>query len=260
MAEQAGEKDCDIVVLGEAITLIGRSGKDHCDPDVAQTVPGPATRRLGEVAKKYGMYIVAGLDERDGEGVYSTAVLIDRRGEVAGKYRKVTIPREELGPSRRFFPRDLTVGHYKPIAGERFVNDCHEYVFHFTHHGTVRLDRLGIGVAYQDRSNLRRWAGAAEGVHCRGNAWFIPYRTIQHRQKDRPHPATFPVRLPELCLRLHGTSRCRLVLDPFLGLGSTAVACASLNLSFVGFEIDQFYLGEAIRRVKEVAGRLWPAC
>ena len=96
VAEKAGEKKCDIVVLGEAMTLIGRWGKNHCDLDVAQTVPGPATDRLGEVARKYNMYIVACLDERDGDGVYCTAVLIDRRGNVVGKYRKVTIPREEL--------------------------------------------------------------------------------------------------------------------------------------------------------------------
>jgi len=96
VAKQAGEKECDIVVLGEAMTLIGRWDKNHCDPDVAQPIPGPATDRLGEVAKKYNMYIVACLDERDGPGVYCTAVLIDRRGKVAGKYRKVTIPREEL--------------------------------------------------------------------------------------------------------------------------------------------------------------------
>ncbi len=96
VAEQAGQKDCDIVVLGEAMTVIGRRGKSHCDPDVAQTVPGPATDRLGEVAREHNMYIVACIDERDGAGVYCTSVLIDRQGKVAGKYRKVTIPREEL--------------------------------------------------------------------------------------------------------------------------------------------------------------------
>ena len=47
-------------------------------------------------------------------------------------------------------------------------------------------------------------AAAAEGVRCRGNTWFIPYETIQRRDRDRPHPATFPSRLPEQCLRLHG--------------------------------------------------------
>ncbi|HXD20525.1 MAG TPA: DNA methyltransferase, partial [Vicinamibacterales bacterium] len=85
---------------------------------------------------------------------------------------------------------------------------------------------------------------------CRGNTWFIPYDTIQSRDKERPHPATFPPRLPEMCLRLHGVDRIRTVADPFLGLGSTAVACAQLGLNFVGVEMDEGYLNEAVSRVK----------
>jgi site-specific DNA-methyltransferase (adenine-specific) len=82
--------------------------------------------------------------------------------------------------------------------------------------------------------------------------WFIPYETIQSREKDRPHPATFSPRLPEMCLRLHGADRIRTVADPFLGLGSTAVACAELGLNFVGIEMDKGYLEEAIERVRAV--------
>jgi DNA modification methylase len=85
-------------------------------------------------------------------------------------------------------------------------------------------------------------------VRCRGNTWFIPYETIQRRDRDRPHPATFPSRLPEQCLRLHGLSRIRLAADPFTGLGSTAVACARLGISFVGADIDETYLQEAVER------------
>jgi len=40
------------------------------------------------------------------------------------------------------------------------------------------------------------------------------------------------------------------VADPFLGLGSTAVACAQLGISFVGIEMDEGYLGEAIERTR----------
>jgi predicted amidohydrolase len=42
------------------------------------------------------MYLVAGLIERDGKAAYNTSVLIDRHGNVAGKYRKVFLPREEI--------------------------------------------------------------------------------------------------------------------------------------------------------------------
>jgi site-specific DNA-methyltransferase (adenine-specific) len=146
--------------------------------------------------------------------------------------------------------RDLAVGHYKPINSTRFVNDCHEFVFHFSPSGAVPLDRRAIGVAYQDKSNVTRWQSAGSDLRCRGNAWFLPYETINSREKDRPHPATFPVRLPEYCLRLHGAGRGAVVLDPFTGLGSTAVACASLGIDFVGIELDRDYLDEAVARAE----------
>jgi site-specific DNA-methyltransferase (adenine-specific) len=107
-------------------------------------------------------------------------------------------------------------------------------------------------VEYQDRSNVGRWKKAASGRRCRGNTWFIPYETIQDREKDRPHPATFPTRLPEMCIRLHGLDRVGTVADPFLGLGSTAIACARLGVSFVGIELDEGYLTEAVARTRHV--------
>jgi site-specific DNA-methyltransferase (adenine-specific) len=147
--------------------------------------------------------------------------------------------------------RDLAVGHYKPINSDRYLNDCHEFVFHFTPAGETRLDRLALGVPYQDQSNVARWRGASGGVRCRGNTWFIPYETIQRRDRDRPHPATFPSRLPEQCLRLHGLSRIELAMDPFVGLGSTAVACARLGVKFVGSDLDETYLSQAVSRTRE---------
>jgi site-specific DNA-methyltransferase (adenine-specific) len=42
-----------------------------------------------------------------------------------------------------------------------------------------------------------------------------------------------------------------MVVDPFLGLGSTAVACAQLGLDFIGIDMDEGYLHEAIARVRE---------
>ena len=143
-----------------------------------------------------------------------------------------------------------SVGHYKPINSPRFVNDCHEFVFHFTPEGRTPLDRTAIGVPYQDQSNVTRWQQASANVRCRGNTWFIPYETIQSRDKDRPHPATFPPRLPEYCFRLHGISRVKLAMDPFLGLGSSAIAAARLGVDFIGVELDAHYLGEAIARVR----------
>ena len=145
---------------------------------------------------------------------------------------------------------DVAVGHYKPIRGTRFLHDCHEFIFHFTKTGAVELDRLGVGVPYQDKSNIGRWKTARADIRCRGNTWFIPYETIRDRKSQRPHPATFPVRLPEMCIRLHGLSRARLVVDPFAGLGSTAMAALRLGVAAEGFDIDGEYLAEAARRLE----------
>jgi len=165
--------------------------------------------------------------------------------------KSIAIDRESAGASAGL-TRDLAIGHYKPINSDRFLNDCHEFIFHLTRDGATSLDRLALGVPYQDQSNVTRWRAAADGVRCRGNTWFIPYETIQRRDRDRPHPATFPSKLPEQCLRLHGLTRIRRVMDPFSGLGSTAVACARLRIpEFIGADIDETYLVAAVERLKE---------
>jgi site-specific DNA-methyltransferase (adenine-specific) len=163
--------------------------------------------------------------------------------------KSIAIDRDAAG-SAAGLTRDLAVGHYKPINSDRFVNDCHEFIFHFTAEGRTPLDRRAIGVPYQDASNIDRWQSGGSNRRCRGNTWFIPYETIQNRDKERPHPATFPPRVPDQCLRLHGLSRLKLVMDPFLGLGSSAIACAALGVDFVGVEMDEHYLKEAIGRLK----------
>jgi site-specific DNA-methyltransferase (adenine-specific) len=146
-------------------------------------------------------------------------------------------------------------GHFKPIRSPKFLNDCQEFIFHFTKTGEVKIDRLSIGVPYQHKSNIKRWNHTqGRDRRCRGNTWFIPYKTIQSRDKQRPHPATFPVELAENCFRLHGDASQTVGLDPFLGLGSSAVAARNCGLqSFVGFEIDEYYLGLARERLP--AGR-----
>lgn len=148
---------------------------------------------------------------------------------------------------------DLSVGHFKPINSKRFVNDCHEYVFHLTKSGAVPLERRAAGVSYADKSNIGRWAHTG-GVdrRCRGNTWFFPYDTINSRNRDRPHPATFPVGLVEQCVRIHGRGSATRMLDPFLGIGSSAVAAWRQGVeAFTGIEIDPGYLEVARERLAE---------
>jgi site-specific DNA-methyltransferase (adenine-specific) len=133
---------------------------------------------------------------------------------------------------------DIAVGHYQPVRSPRFLSQCHEYIFQFSPEGENLLDKKNIGVRYQDKSNIGRWKSSGGDLRDRGNTWFIPYPTIR---TSRAHPTTFPVKLPEMCIRLHGYSPETTVLDPFMGAGSTALACRRLGVRFLGFEIDPLY-------------------
>lgn len=149
----------------------------------------------------------------------------------------------------------VSAGHFKPINSKRYINDCHEYVFHLTKAGETKLDRRAAGVPYQDKSNIGRWGHTGgEDKRCRGNTWFVPYQTINSRDKERPHPATFPVELATRCLQLHGRGAATVAMDPFLGIGHAALAARSYGAAkFIGFEIDSAYFDEAQRQVSTTA-------
>ena len=151
----------------------------------------------------------------------------------------------------------ITTGHFKPINSKRYVNDCHEYVFHLTKSGNVPLQRRAAGVPYADKSNIERWGHTGgEDKRCRGNNWFIPYDTISNRDKDRPHPASFPVGLAEQCIRIHGNPENTRLLDPFNGIGTSAIAAYNMKLpSYTGFDIDAGYLAVSRDRLADVQNK-----
>jgi len=144
-----------------------------------------------------------------------------------------------------------SVGHFKPVAGHRYLHHNHEHIFHLTLSGDVRLDRLAIGVPFKDKSNIAR-RGHAQDLRCRGNTWFIPYDTVQSKAEKFHHPGTFPVALPRWCIRLHGRANA-VVLDPFMGTGTTVVAAALEGALGIGIDSDPSYVAIAQRRVDEAA-------
>jgi len=162
--------------------------------------------------------------------------------------KSIALPQEDTGN----YPNicgDIAVGHFKPVNSNRFVNRCHEYIFHFTKTGNVEIDKLAVGVPYQDKTNIRRWKKATKDLRDRGDTWFIPYETIWSRKKQRPHPSAFPPKLPMMCIKLHGVEKTKLVLDPFMGIGNTAIACIRLGVNFVGFELDKKYTETAKQQI-----------
>ncbi len=83
----------DVIVLGEMINRVGVPG----EPDAqAEPIPGPTTERLARSARRYSSWIVFSIVERDGPDLFNTAVLLDRTGRIAGVYRKVQVPFEEV--------------------------------------------------------------------------------------------------------------------------------------------------------------------
>src|ERR1700733_5736299 len=134
----------------------------------------------------------------------------------------------------------VSSGHFKPIAGKRFMHHNHEHIFHLTKTNNVELDRLSVGIPFQDKSNIAR-RGHAKDLRCRGNTWFIPYSTVKSKAQKFNHPGTFPVELPLWCIYLHGKPS-PTVLDPFMGTGTTLVAARLAQAEGTGIDIDPAYL------------------
>lgn len=113
---EAARQGCDIACYPEDIQGIAHYGYWRDDPslftDFVEPVPGPTTERISEAARAHRMNVVFGTYERCGEGIYNLAVLVDRQGEIIGRYRKVHLPAVErwsvrAGDSYPVFPADF---------------------------------------------------------------------------------------------------------------------------------------------------------
>jgi len=87
------------------------------------------------------------------------------------------------------------------------------------------------------------WMSKGHGVYCRRD---LSNAAIAN---DRVHPTQKPVTLMEWCLGF--IPKARSVLDPFMGSGTTGVACANLGRSFIGIEREPTYFDIACRRIEE---------
>ena len=108
--EAAARARADLVVLPETLTYYG-TGQSMLE--CAEPIPGPSTDYFGALARTHNLYIVAGLVERDAPLIYNTAALLGPDGKLAGKYRKVALPRAEVAAG-------VQPGHEYPVFNTRF--------------------------------------------------------------------------------------------------------------------------------------------
>ncbi len=88
--------------------------EDTANFDQAEPIPGPSCEELGQLAKELGVVIVASLFERRAPGLYhNTAVVLEKDGCLAGKYRKMHIP-DDPGYYEKFYFTPGDIG-FQPV-------------------------------------------------------------------------------------------------------------------------------------------------
>jgi site-specific DNA-methyltransferase (adenine-specific) len=87
------------------------------------------------------------------------------------------------------------------------------------------------------------WCSSGHGVYC------FRDQSLMAETKNRAHPTQKPVPLMEWCLGFFPNADT--ILDPFMGSGTTGVACVKLGRKFTGIELDEGYFDIACRRIKD---------
>lgn len=169
--------------------------------------------------------------------------------ELMVRLRKVFVLQNHIEWIKSVSIGEESYGHFKPVVSNRFLHRNHEHVFHLTKTGSVRISRLNVGVPYKDKSNILRRSHQHD-LRCRGDVWFIPYHTVRKKSEKFNHPGTFPLALPQMCLKLHG-KHAPIVVDPFMGVGTTLLATHLEKGQGIGIDIDRNYVRVARQRLKE---------
>ena len=124
---EAAAKGAQLVVLQElhnSLYFCQEENAKLCD--LAEPIPGPSTESYGKLAAELGIVLVLSLFERRTAGIYhNTAVVIEKDGSIAGKYRKMHIPDDPLFYEKFYFtPGDLGFEPVKTSVGTLGVLVC----------------------------------------------------------------------------------------------------------------------------------------
>ena len=124
---EAAQQGAQLVVLQELHNSLYFCQTENTNNfDLAESIPGPSTEKFGEFAKKLNIVIVTSLFERRAPGLYhNTAVVIERDGTIAGKFRKMHIPDDPAYYEKFYFtPGDLGFHPIKTSVGCLGVQVC----------------------------------------------------------------------------------------------------------------------------------------
>ena len=137
----------------------------------------------------------------------------------------------------------------------------HEFVFHFNHQPvqpTKWIKTTGRTKRPSDHG-LTKKDGTTSRISSPDKCG-QPYkiadsviRVYREMKRDYSHPARFPVMLPEYIL---SSFPGQIVLDPFMGSGTTGVACANLGREFIGIELEPKYFDIACERIEAAQAQM----
>ncbi len=169
MIAKAADAGCDLVVLPECLD-VGWTWPEA--RQLASTIPGERSDYLATAAKHHGIWVVAGLTERETEQVFNSAVLISSNGELVAKHRKIN----ELSIAHSLYDvgdRLTAVPTPFGLLGITICADNFPESLVFAH----ALARMGVQIL------LSPSAWAVEGDHDNemqpyGELWLTAYRSL----------------------------------------------------------------------------------
>lgn len=242
------EKTVDIFVTSPPYNLNIKYNrfKDDSEYKVYLDKMGRVFSQISKVLKEDGSFFLNVGSSNKNPWIYM---------DVANESRKFFILQNDIDWVKSISVGDNSYGHFKPINSKRYLNGLYEKLFHFTLSGEVPLNRKDIGVPYVYKSNITRHnkieGDSKEDKRCRGNLWFIPYDTIQSKLERDNHPAVFPKKLVENCIRLHGFNEKTIVCDPFVGSRTTVLQCNEMGIKSIGIDIDEEYINNIKKRLEK---------
>ncbi len=139
-------------------------------------------------------------------------------------------------------PGEATMGHYTPVsASDHIMYSGHELVYQFVKgppRQASRLAKLAIGVPYADPSNLKRGTRGKNGdLHDPGDTWFIGYETTGAQEK-KAHRHAYPPELVRRIVKLVSPPAGSVILDPFIGGGTTAEVARAFGYRCIAVDRD----------------------